>query len=528
MSRTIRNLVKSAPRVQATRPATDLIRAFRQTPDLEAVIIFADDRATGVITRAGLAEMLLERQQDIANLCLLDLPQDKIVPIGVDSTAQQAAQRLSNAKSNGQLIAIEKGRAVGFVSKTALLPLLAHGAPETSQTAEASKSQLAPLLSLLTHEIRTPLSGMMGLAEVLNDRLNDTESRDIAQMILESGQALDRTLRNANHMVRNEAISGTGPEKTIATNLHTVVDDIRGDWALLAARNDTSFSIELAPDGPPRITCNLPRIREVIDNLISNAMRFTRSGNISVVLSTQPLNNQSLLTVSVTHSGRRLNAAQKQAMNKALHTGNMTEDIPGWALGLVVSHKLAGSLNGKLSYADNPAGGGVLTFSVPVAQTEMITPPALPDTPLKSGRFELGTVLLVEDHEASALMTITALETAGWTVIHCHTLTDATRTATDMTVQAIVTDLHLGDGNGLSLIEHVRTMDGPNSLVPIISLTAEIGHERSRQSLASGADQALRKPIEGPALVAMLADLVLRRSAHETSGATRLRRRLVA
>jgi len=528
MSRTIRNLVKSAPRVQGTRPATDLIRAFRQTPDLEAVIILADDRATGVITRSRLGEMLLERQQDIVNLCLLDLPQDNIIPIGVDSTAQQTAQRLSHAKSNGQLIAIEKGRAIGFVPKAALLPLLAMGSTQPSETTESSKGQIAPLLSLLTHEIRTPLSGMMGLAEVLSDRLRDTESRDIAQMILESGQTLDRTLRNANHVARKEIVSGMDSDKAFATNLHTVVDDIRSDWALLAARNDTSFSIELAPDGPPRVTCNLPRIREIIDNLISNAMRFTRAGNISVILSTQPLDDQSLLTVSVTHSGRHLNATQKQAMNQALHTGEMTEDIPGWALGLVVSHKLAGSLNGKLSYADNPTGGGVLTFSVPVTQAEPIAAPSLPDTPLKSGRFELGTVLLVEDHEASALMTITALETAGWTVIHCHTLADATRTATDMTVQAIVTDLHLGDGNGLSLIEHVRIMDGPNSQVPIVSLTAELGQERSKQSLAAGADQALRKPIEGPALVAMLADLVLRRSAHETSGATRLRRRLVA
>ncbi|MEL7232412.1 MAG: response regulator, partial [Pseudomonadota bacterium] len=381
------------------------------------------------------------------------------------------------------------------------------------------------ILRALTHEIRTPLSGMMGLAEVLTERLADSEARDLAQMILESGQNLDRALKNANDIIRED--DKEGPAESTTTDLETLVDDLRENWALLAARQNTRFTIDLSHDGPPRIKCDETAVRETIDNLINNALRFTRSGDVAITLSTQPIDDQPLLSVAISQTGRRLSGAQKKTINRALETGTIGGDVPGWALGLIVSQKTAHKLGGTLTHADNPRGGSVLTLSLPVKRAEPKRPLPRAETPIKSGSFDPGTILLVEDHEASALTLITALETAGWSVIHTHTLTEAKQTAASTPVQAIITDLNLMDGNGLTLIETVRRIDGINQHVPIISMTAEIGEEKANLALAAGASWALRKPVEGPNLVALLADMIMRAEAAETPP-SRLRKRLVA
>lgn len=533
MPKKISEFARPIPRVQAARPLGDLIRAFQRKPSLNSVLVVAGTVSLGVISRTNIGQFVLS---DIARDTLLkDTPKTPIIELAAESSIARAALDLAKSDSSAEII-VNAGGPPGIVDKNALLIALGYENAARAKALKAARVQKltpktkpeiapSPLLRALTHEIRTPLSGMMGLAEVLTERLVDNEARDLAQMILESGQNLDRTLRNANEMVRKE--TETPPSDLTETDLETLVDDLRENWALLAARQKTRFSIDLSPDGPPRIKCDQTRVREMIDNLINNALRFTRSGDIAITLSTQPVNDQPLLSVAISQTGRRLSGAQKQTISKALNTGTLGGDVPGWALGLIVSQKTAQKLGGQLTHADNPRGGSVLTLSLPVQRAEPKLKLDLPTKPVKSGSFEPGTILLVEDHEASALMTITALETAGWRVHHCHSLRDATRTADITPFQAIITDLNLLDGNGLTLIERVRHVDGPNQHVPIISMTAEIGAEKSDLALAAGATEALRKPVEGPSLVAILADLIIRNEGTPL-GATRLRRRLVA
>lgn len=535
MTKLIRDMVRPIPRVQSARPFRDLVRAFQSKPTLNAVLVVSGQVQLGIITRATLGHLILSRTDPATPLA--NLPKTRIYNLPIDTPTAQAALHVTRADGDVEVITVFDDGTPGHLHRDSLLRAVAF---ENAQRIKALKSLetsnlnfhkqdplASPLLQALTHEIRTPLSGMMGLAEVLAERLTDNESRDLAQMIVESGQDLDRTLRNANEIVSSKTTRSS--YNPVTTDLETLVDDLRESWALLAARQKTRFSIDLSPDGPPRIKCDQARVREMIDNLINNALRFTRSGDISITLSTQPIGNQATLSVAISQTGRRFSGAQKQAINTALATGALGGDVPGWALGLIVSQKAARSAGGTLNHADNPRGGSVITLSLPVenAEPRHKTDPSAP--PMKSGKFDPGTVLVVEDHEASAFMTISALETAGWRTLHCHSLRDAAKIADREPLQAIVTDLNLMDGNGLSLIERVRHIDGINQVIPIISMTAEIGDEKSALALAAGADKALRKPVEGPALVAALADLIMQRETKTPSStSTRLRARLVA
>ncbi|MEL8054981.1 MAG: response regulator [Pseudomonadota bacterium] len=534
MSKRLVEFARPIPRVQSARALRDVFKAFQAKPNLDSVLVVSGSVSLGIISRETIGRLMLS--QTDPSLPLSELPKRPIVEFSGDERIAKAALQLAKATPQSEIIVpLDDGRQ-GHVPAQRLLSALAveNAARAKALSALNTKPQRAPsddltktspLLRALTHEIRTPLSGMMGLAEVLSERLGDSETRDLAQMIMESGHNLDRALKNANIMVQEDDADAT--QDSVTTDLETLVDDLRENWALLAARQKTRFSIDLSPDGPPRIKCKQSKIREIIDNLINNALRFTRAGDIQISLSTQPVADQPLLTVAISQTGRRLSGMQKQTISKALETGMIGGDVPGWALGLVVSQKTAQKLGGTLSQADNPNGGTVLTLSLPVESAQTEIPRPKPEAPMRSGSFDPGTVLLVEDHEASALTIIDALQTVGWNVIHAHTLSAAIRISDSHSLQAILTDLNLLDGNGLSLIERVRQIDGANQNVPIISMTAEIGEQKAQLALNAGASWALRKPVEGPNLVALLADMIMR-SESVPAAPSRLRKRLVA
>ena len=230
-----------------------------------------------------------------------------------------------------------------------------------------------------------------------------------------------------------------------------------------------------------------------------------------------------MLSLAVTDTGRGLSAEDRERYLQAFEKAASTDGAPGWGLGLSISQALAKHLGGKLNHADNPLGGSVFTLIVPVKAARI---PVWTDagTP-KRGKFELGDVLLIEDHEASAMVTIDALEQAGWTVHHAGTIDAAELYSTRTSFQAILTDLHLPDGNAMTLIDALKRRQGPNTNTPIIVMTADITDGRRQACLAMGADRALKKPVAGPELVATLADVLMSNAAGQMSGA-QLRGRL--
>lgn len=385
-------------------------------------------------------------------------------------------------------------------------------APEP-QERTSSINDTQYLLATLAHEVRTPLTGMMGLAEMLASRTQDAENRDIAETIVRSGDTLDRILKDTLDYVSLE--SGAGQVTPEPSDLNTLVGDLRRLWSAQSSRRSLSLHIGLSTDGPFRVDVDLGKIQQVVNNLINNALKFTANGGVSVTVGTQALGESLMLSVEVADTGRGISGFDKERLFKAFEKGNLPADTPGWGLGLAISHSLARHLGGQLSLADNPGGGSVFTLMVPVTASAIV-PMSEPKSP-KSGRFSLGDVLVIEDHEACAMVVIEALNTAGWTVHHAPSLYSAEEMLSRQSFQAILTDLHLADGSALSLIDNLRRRQGPDGATPILVMTADITAGTRQACLAIGADKALSKPIQGPALVATLADVLMSRAAGSMS-----------
>ncbi len=533
----ISDLVEKVRLVPAQKSMLEVVQLFLADPDDEWLTVVQDRKPVGLLGRSAAIEL----SASSAAATLSTLTAGEFVnskPLKVDGRMPAAQLALQNRDDDyrrlrGGAMVIVDQRFAGIVTlprllsavatenaararamrKTARTPACSTPEPVPTSDTEPAENYTQYLLATLAHEVRTPLTGMMGLAEMLASRMQNSDDCDIAETIVRSGNTLDRILKDTLDYVSLE--NGKLSINPESADLTSLVSDLKQLWSGQSTRRGLSLQVGFVPDGPHRVEVDLGRVRQVVNNLVSNALKFTPEGGISVTISTQPLGQTLMLSVEVADTGRGITQDRKQRLFDAFESGIADEDTPGWGLGLSISQALARHLGGQLSLADNPGGGSVFTLMVPVKRS--VIRPTAPVKRLKSGRFNLGEVLVIEDHEACAMVVIEALEKAGWVVHHCERLAQAEEMLADQSFQAILTDLHLADGSALTLIDAIRRREGQNCDVPILAMTADITEGSRQACLAMGADRALNKPIQGPALVATLADVLMARAVGNIS-----------
>ncbi len=531
------DFVDSARPISATVPLSKVVDLFLDDPQAQHFILLRDKRPVGLIGRHLVFEFAASTgAEHQSTLPIGDLITARALIVKAETSVldfvAKAGKKIDTVIARGCLV-VEDKRFKGVLSPARLQQALIAAFDDASLPTEASAStpqralpdvKSAPLLGTLAHEIRTPLTAIMGLSEMLATRIRDDYEKDLAQTIVRSGQTLDRILTDTLDYAELEAGKLKVHKET--ADLTELTDDLRRLWAGEASRRGLALRLGFVPDGPHFVQADIGRIRQIANNLISNALKFTREGEVGVTVSTQPLGGSLMLTLAVTDTGRGLTSEQRDTFMEVFEKGPEIDGVKGWGLGLTISRALATALGGELTHADNPKGGSVFTLCVPVARASNMTPKGDATAQPKKGKFELGDVLLVEDHEASAMVVINALEQAGWTVHHAGTL-HAAESYTSMTkFQAVITDLHLPDGNSMGFIEGLRRRGGINTNTPVIALTADTTASRRQACVAMGADRALKKPVAGPELVATIADVLMSRAAGQVS-TVELRGRLV-
>ncbi|GAB5455637.1 MAG: hypothetical protein Hens2KO_18660 [Henriciella sp.] len=522
------DFVETAKPISASTPLSRVVELFQNDPGATYFILVRDKRPAGLISRTIAFEFSVSAGADHqANLAIGDLVSARALILKSSTTVREfiakVGSKIDDVMSRGCIV-VEDRRFKGVLSpakfRNALMSAFATEPHDKLPAATPNKSAVpaptTPLLGTLAHEIRTPLTAIMGLSDMLASRIKDDYEKDIAQTIVRSSETLDRILTDTLDFARLEA--GKLSVRTEATDLGEIATDLRRLWGNEASRRGLSLRVGVIPDGPGHVIADHGRIRQIANNLVSNALKFTREGQVEVTLSTQPVGKTLMMTLSVADTGRGLSVEQRDRFMKVFEKGPEIDGVKGWGLGLTISRALAKALGGSLSHADNPNGGSVFTLSVPVERaTTKDAGNWLKKSAPRKGKFELGDILLVEDHEASAMVVINALEQAGWTVHHAGTLHMAESYLSLKQFQAILTDLHLPDGSAMGLIDKVRRRGGLNGSAPIIALTADIADQRRQDCIAMGADRALKKPIAGPELVATIADALMSRAAGHVS-----------
>lgn len=532
--------------LKAIRPDTSVSAArqmFMSSPELTAVPVTYEAAPLGLLMRSELMEMcanapdfgLLGRQPVARVMSKSPFLADISAPAAY--IAKTIADQNAAGLANGAIV-IEDGRYVGYVSSIKLLSAVSH---ENAARALAMKGSVAKLdkarqesidarreqarfMAFLGHEIRTPLTGILGIADLLGDKKLPAEAQDYARTISESGQHLDRLLGDFLDLSRLEVGKLSIMQESFKVS--DFVKDTRMLWAARAGQKGVGLKVTLDDSAAGRVEGDATRLRQILFNLIANAMKFTDQGSVAVHICTRLAAASALnleMTVSDTGIGiadgdkARLFEAFEQATLQTMHR------YGGTGLGLSIAKGLVERMGGQIKLSDNPGGGSVFHVVCPVRKAGPRL--AVENKPSRrSANLKLGRILLVEDHDVSRLVITEALKAVGWTIDSVETADQAYRRGRDVSYQAILSDLHLGDVSGIDLVRKIRGHAGPNQHGLILAVTADVSDARMRQCAQAGFSGFIEKPIRPRNLVAKLVDAVL---AHSEAGPLQARLKAV-
>ena len=517
--------------VSPVTPATTAAAAFSLF--LSDAALFAvpvrlsegDEASYGLVTRLRLTEALAGpngRDVYAARSVTHLIGSQPVIAAGDTMAAliaKTAAEQSTSALTDG-VIVMEQGAYVGIVSPAMLLKAVAEenaGRARAQQAAHKKlddlKRQLTRLgesrartLAFIGHEIRTPLTGILGVADLLDSQLGPGEPKRLAKTISQSGQHLERLLTDLLDLSRIDA--GKLPITNLPMELRQFAVETRDLWLPQFDEKRVTLRIGVATGAESRIECDALRLRQILFNLVSNAMKFTERGQVTVTLATAPSPEGLMLTMRVADTGRGISDADKARLFEAFEQSESADAFSGTGLGLAISRSLTRRLGGEIMLSDNPGGGCVFTVAIPVRKAG----PRLAvenKTETSAARFDLGEVLLAEDHEASAFVIREALIAAGWRV---EIVSDAAQAITRIgqrRYQVILTDVHMPNGGGEAVLKAARAGNGLNALTPVVAVTADTSPERRAACTRAGFNGLIEKPIRPRPLVATLADILI-------------------
>ncbi|MEO7239809.1 MAG: PAS domain S-box protein [Sphingomicrobium sp.] len=380
--------------------------------------------------------------------------------------------------------------------------------------AEAGALAKSSFLANMSHEIRTPMTGVLGFADVLLNSPLDDDQRRFAQMIADSGREMMRLLNDildlskieAGHMRLAKEPVDIGHMLNRCIRLMTVNAQGKG----------VGLRLEIEP-GIPAVTGDSQRLRQIVLNLIGNALKFTDRGDVVVrALMSEDDGAGQRLTIEVEDTGIGIGEEQREAIFHPFDQGDTltARKFGGTGLGLTICRELASAMGGEMSVESEVGRGSRFRFSMPVEASGRLPAPmlALPSVTGDAAdvpRVQPLSVLLAEDLDINQLLLTTVLNRLGHAVELATDGADAIRrveraAAEGRLFDIVLMDIQMPEVDGLAATRAIRGLGFDAAALPIVALTANAFAEDVAACLAAGMQDHLMKPLSRPALEAAL------------------------
>jgi signal transduction histidine kinase/CheY-like chemotaxis protein len=376
---------------------------------------------------------------------------------------------------------------------------MAHESRRQQRLAEHASAAKSRFLATMSHELRTPLNGIVGMTQMLRAAPDDPAVGERLDTIAQSAQHLRQLIGDLVDLSRIEAGKLDMVERPF--DLHTLVGDVVNLLEPAAREKGLALAVHL-PDVPaPRLRGDAVRVKQVLHNLLGNAIKFTREGAVSITADWQA----PMVRFEVRDSGPGVPPSQREAIFNAFEQGEQRAGGAGLGLGLTIARELARAMGGDVQLLDTPGPGSTFVFTLRAEParhgdgTSLAQSLALPNFRAHA--------LLVDDNAVNAEVARAMLEHLGLEVsvaVDGERALDALA-AGDFDVVLMDCEMPVLDGLDATRRWREREQGLPSARhVPIVALTASAVQGDRERCLAAGMDDYLAKPFELAELAAVL------------------------
>ncbi|MCC8554223.1 hybrid sensor histidine kinase/response regulator [Xanthomonas hortorum] len=378
---------------------------------------------------------------------------------------------------------------------------LAQHKRELAEQASQAKTRF---LATLGHEVRTPMTGVLGMSELLLQTPLDGRQQGYASAIQSAGKHLLRLVNDALDLARIEA--GKLPLDYRDFDLRQLIRQVAELVRPTAEQKQLVFECELQDALPPALHGDASRVQQILLNLLFNAVKFTEHGNVSLRVSVLPQGHKRGIRMEVRDTGPGMSAEQRGRLFQRFEQAEGALTLArhgGSGLGLAICRELAAAMGGEVTVSSELGRGACFVVELPlrwVAALPAVTPNVARTTPLHDqAPLQL---LLVEDDPTVAQVIVGLLQTRGHQVTHVlHGLAALAEVST-RSFDAGLCDLDLPGIDGAALVAQLRAR---GVRFPIVAVTARADADAEPQAMAAGCNGFLRKPVTGDLLAQVLA-----------------------
>ena len=372
------------------------------------------------------------------------------------------------------------------------------------QLAREQTEERNRFLAKVSHELRTPLHAILGLARLLHLEARDAMVTRRLELIETSGThllGLINDLLEVSHMGSGHFVMQEAP-----FDLRAEIDQVAEVFAMRAADKGLRFELRAALPRPCWVRGDAARLSQVLNNLLANAVKFTRQG--SVTLEAAPAARPDYLHFAVRDTGEGIGAAEQARIFQPFHQAGGSRTTDGVGLGLTIAREIAQAMGGDIAVDSGPGRGACFSFEAWLpAVNEVLSPPvAVPPSTVRLPRL----VLVAEDDEVNALIVNAFLDSLG---VLCERVPDGKQAVsralreTDRP-ELVLMDCRMPVMDGMTAAAEIRRQERTLGLprLPIIALTATTTDSDRQACLEAGMDDIIAKPFTPEQLAQAMRD----------------------
>lgn len=370
----------------------------------------------------------------------------------------------------------------------------ADEAREAARTATRAKSNF---LATMSHEIRTPMNGVLGMAQLLKRDETDPGQSARLDVLIDSGEYLLSILNDILDVSKIDA--GKLEIITAPEDLRPFLDRLVGFWAARAEEKGVALDLQVGLDLPERVMVDSLRLRQILFNLVGNALKFTEAGSVTIIADAAHQGDGLVdLHIAVRDTGPGIAAHHLPHLFDRFSQVDETEmrKFGGTGLGLAIVKQLVGLMGGRVWVESTPGKGSIFHVEAPLQALQPGVTDAGEDACPDAAEIQPLKILAVDDNAVNLLVLEQLLSSLDHEVAKASSGAAALEALAAQSFDLILTDIQMPQMTGTELLQHLRERPGPNRRAPVIALTADVTSGGRQRYLDQGFDEHASKPIQ--------------------------------